>query len=312
MEQEKWDIAALYRFVSLEDLPSLQAEIKAVCDENDICGTLLIAPEGINGTIAGQGKKLTNIIRFLDQKASVAQGELKYSHAEERPFRRMKVRLKKEIITMKAPEADPNKQVGDYVTPENWNDLINDPEVTLIDTRNTYETAVGIFKGAIDPQIETFTEFKDYVSENMDPTKQKKVAMFCTGGIRCEKASSYMLAHGFEEVYHLKGGILQYLEDVPAQESQWEGDCFVFDRRVAVGQDLQESPYQICYGCRFPLTPDDVKASSYEKGVSCPHCIDKLTPERARSFRMRHEQMKEMGETIPGDPQNNEVKVKTV
>lgn len=301
MIQEKWDIAALYRFVSLKDLPALQAEIKTVCDENNICGTLLIAPEGINGTIAGQGEKLANIINFIDQKTGILNGELKYSHAEEKPFRRIKVRLKKEIITMKAPEANPNEQVGDYVTPENWNDLINDPDVTLIDTRNTYETAVGIFKGAIDPQIETFTEFKDYVSENMDPTKQKKVAMFCTGGIRCEKASSYMLAHGFEEVYHLQGGILKYLEEVPAEESQWEGDCFVFDRRVAVGQDLQESPYQICYGCRFPLTPDDLMAKSYEKGVSCPHCIDKLTPERARSFRMRHEQMKKMGEEIPGD-----------
>ncbi len=304
MKQEKWDIAALYRFVSLEDLPTLQAEIKAVCDENDICGTLLIAPEGINGTIAGQGEKLTTIINFLDQKAGISKGELKYSAAEEKPFRRIKVRLKKEIITMKAPEANPNEQVGDYVTPENWNDLISDPDVTLIDTRNTYETAVGIFKGAIDPQIETFTEFKDYVSKNMDPAKQKKVAMFCTGGIRCEKASSYMLAHGFEEVYHLQGGILKYLEEVPAEESQWEGDCFVFDRRVAVGQNLKESPYQICYGCRFPLTPDDLEAKSYEKGVSCPHCIDKLTPERARSFRMRHEQMKKMGEEIPGDTLN--------
>jgi len=301
MTQQNWDIAALYRFVTLEDLPKLQAEIKAVCDENDICGTLLIAPEGINGTIAGQGAKLTAIVDFLDQKAGITQGELKYSHAEERPFHRMKVRLKKEIITMKAPEANPNDQVGDYVTPENWNELINDPDVTLIDTRNTYETAVGIFKGAIDPKIETFTEFKDYVSTNMDPKKQKKVAMFCTGGIRCEKASSYMLAHGFEEVYHLQGGILKYLEEVPAEESKWEGDCFVFDRRVAVGQDLEESPYQICYGCRFPLTTEDVQASSYEKGVSCPHCIDKLTPERARSFRMRHEQMKKMGEVIPGD-----------
>jgi len=293
MEQNKWDIAALYRFVTLgsdqEDLQTLQAEIKAVCDANDICGTLLIAPEGINGTIAGQGEKLVTIIDFLDQKAGIKQGELKYSHAEERPFRRMKVRLKKEIITMKAPEANPNDQVGDYVTPENWNDLINDPEVTLIDTRNTYETAVGIFKGAIDPKIETFTEFKDYVSTNMDPKKQKKVAMFCTGGIRCEKASSYMLAHGFEEVYHLKGGILKYL---------------------AVGQDLQESPYQICYGCRFPLTTEDVKADSYEKGVSCPHCIDKLTPERARSFRMRHEQMKQMGEVIPGDNLGDNLKEK--
>lgn len=298
---ENWIVAALYRFVALEDLPKLQKRIKDVCDANDICGTLLIAPEGINGTIAGQGDAIPTIIDLLDEIAGVTQGELKYSHAAERPFRRIKVRLKKEIITMKAPEADPTKLVGEYVQPKDWNALISDPEVTLIDTRNDYETTVGIFKGAIDPNIETFTEFKDYVSEKMDPKKQKKVAMFCTGGIRCEKASSYMLAHGFEEVYHLQGGILKYLEEIPAEESQWEGDCFVFDRRVAVGQDLEESPYQLCYGCRWPLTEEDVKADSYEKGVSCPHCIDKLTEERARSFRMRHEQMKQAGEEIPGD-----------
>ena len=302
MKKDKtWIVAALYRFVALEDLPKLQKEIKTLCDDNNICGTLLIAPEGINGTIAGQGSSIETIINFLDQKTGIKSASLKYSSAVERPFRRIKVRLKKEIVTLKAPEADPTKQVGTYVTPENWNDLINDPEVTLVDTRNIYETAVGIFKGAIDPKIETFTEFKNYVQENMDPAKHKKVAMFCTGGIRCEKASGYMLAHGFEEVYHLQGGILKYLEEIPRDESLWEGDCFVFDRRVAVGQDLQESPYQICYGCRFPLSPEDLEAKSYEKGVSCPHCIDKLTPARERSFRMRHEQMKKAGEKIPGD-----------
>lgn len=295
-----WIVAALYRFVALEDLPKLQKKIRAICDENNICGTLLIAPEGINGTIAGQGKAIENIINYLDDLAGITQGELKYSSAEKKPFRRIKVRLKKEIVTLKAPEADPTKNVGTYVKPKDWNDLISDPNVTLIDTRNTYETAVGIFKGAIDPEIETFTEFKDYVQDNMDPTKQKKVAMFCTGGIRCEKASSYMLAHGFEEVYHLHGGILKYLEEIPAEESTWEGDCFVFDRRVAVGQDLQESPYQLCYGCRFPLNEEDLKSNAYEKGVSCPHCIDKLTPEKAHAFRMRHEQMKKEGEEIPG------------
>ncbi len=285
-----WTVAALYRFVALENLPALQAEIKATCVELDVCGTLLLAPEGINGTIAGKGDTITQIIKLLDDKAGVTQGELKYSTAQERPFRHMKVRLKKEIVTLKAPEADPTKLVGQYVKPKDWNDLIKNDDVTLIDTRNTYETAVGIFDGAIDPQIETFTEFKDYVHENMDPKKQKKVAMFCTGGIRCEKASSYMMAHGFEEVYHLEGGILKYLEEVPAEESKWKGDCFVFDRRVAVSQDLEESPYELCYGCRFPLSEEDMKSEHFEKGVKCPHCIDKMTPERERSFRMRHEQ----------------------
>ncbi len=291
MEQNTtWKVAALYRFVALENLPTLQAEIKAKCVELDICGTLLLAPEGINGTIAGRGDTLVEIIALLDTKAGVTQGELKYSSAQERPFRHMKVRLKKEIVTLKAPEADPTKLVGTYVKPEDWNALVADPDVTLIDTRNNYETAVGIFDGAIDPQIETFTEFKDYVHDNMDPSKQKKVAMFCTGGIRCEKASSYMLAHGFEEVYHLQGGILKYLEEVPAEESKWNGDCFVFDRRVAVGQDLEETPYELCYGCRYPLSAEDMESAHFEKGVSCPHCIDKMTPERERSFRMRHEQ----------------------
>jgi len=296
-----WTVAALYRFIALDNLPNLQQETRDLCDQLGICGTLLLAPEGINGTIAGQGDAIPQIINFLDQKAGITQGELKYSLAAEKPFRRIKVRLKKEIITMKAPHADPTKQVGDYVTADQWNDLINDPDVTLVDTRNKYETAVGIFKGAIDPQIDTFTEFKDFVKTEMDPKKQKKVAMFCTGGIRCEKASSYMLAEGFEEVYHLQGGILKYLETIPADDSQWEGDCFVFDRRVAVGQDLQESPYQICYGCRFPLSEEDMQSASYEKGVSCPHCIDTLTDEKAHAFRMRHEQMKKMGEIIPGD-----------
>ncbi len=287
-----WTVAALYRFVAIADLPALQAEVKAACLENDACGTLLLAPEGVNGTIAApSAEKMANVIALLDARLGVKSGELKYSTAEEKPFRRMKVRLKKEIITMKAPEADPTKQVGTYVTPENWNALIADPDVTLIDTRNTYETAVGIFKGAIDPQIETFTQFKDYVANNMDPAKHKKVAMFCTGGIRCEKASSYMLAHGFEEVYHLQGGILKYLETVNPQDSKWEGDCFVFDRRVAIGHGLEESPYDICFGCRFPLSDADMQSASYEEGVSCPHCIDALTPEKARAFRMRHAQM---------------------
>lgn len=301
----QWKVAALYRFVALTDLPHLQKQIRKVCEDNDICGTLLIAPEGINGTVAGPESGIDHLMACLEDIAEISKGEVKFSSAEEKPFRRMKVRLKKEIVTLKAPEADPTKQVGTYIEPKDWNELIADPDVTLIDTRNDYETAVGIFKGAIDPDIETFTEFKDYVHDNMDPKKQKKVAMFCTGGIRCEKASSYMLAHGFEEVYHLKGGILKYLEEVPKEDSQWEGDCFVFDRRVAVGQDLEESPYQLCYGCRYPLSPEDLQSNAYEKGVSCPHCIDKLTPERARAFRMRHEQMKKMGETIPGDKTQN-------
>ncbi|MCB1562007.1 MAG: rhodanese-related sulfurtransferase [Alphaproteobacteria bacterium] len=285
----KYKIAALYRFTPLAELESLRAAIRAFGSECDaLCGTLLLAPEGINGTIGAAPEALDRMVEFLDREAGILQGEVKFSWSEDRPFNRFKVRLKKEIVTLRAPEADPSKQVGIYVDPAQWNALIDDPEVTLIDTRNDYETKVGIFKGAIDPDISTFTEFKDYVSDNLDPAKHKKVAMFCTGGIRCEKASSYMLAHGFEEVYHLKGGILKYLETIPADESRWEGECFVFDQRVAVGHGLKESAWSVCHGCREPLSAEDVSSAAYEKGVSCPHCIEHLTPARAEALRTRH------------------------
>ncbi len=293
-----WTVAALYRFVELKDLPKLQALIKESCAENDICGTLLIAPEGVNGTIAGVGEKLENIIALLDSLLGVTQGELKYSHSTGKPFLRMKVRVKKEIITMAAPEANPTKQVGTYVDARDWDALCADPDVTLIDTRNDYETAVGIFRGAIDPNIQKFTDFKDYVAKNLDPAKHKKIAMFCTGGIRCEKASSYMLAHGFEEVYHLKGGILKYLETIPADQSSWDGECFVFDRRVAVGHGLTEGVHDICYGCRFPLKPGDKETPQYEEGVSCPRCHADLTPHKIAALRMRHAQFQKDEETF--------------
>ncbi len=290
IENAMWTVAAFYRFVALTDLPKVQAALKRVAQDHDICGTILIAPEGVNGTIAGVGEKLDAMIDVLDSLTGIRSGELKYSTSTGKPFLRMKVRVKKEIITMNAPEANPTKQVGTYVAPEDWNTIIADPDVTLIDTRNDYETAVGIFKGAVDPNIQKFTDFKKFVSEKMDPSKQKKVAMFCTGGIRCEKASSYMLAHGFEEVYHLKGGILKYLETIPADQSQWDGECFVFDRRVAVGHGLTEGIHDICYGCRFPLKPGDREKSEYEEGVSCPRCHATLTKEKAASLRMRHSQ----------------------
>lgn len=292
IKRSMWTVAALYRFVELKDLAKLQAEIKAACLENDICGTLLLAPEGINGTIAGIGHKLDNIIDVLDRVAGVNAGELKYSTSTGKPFLRMKVRVKKEIITMAAPEANPTKIVGKYVKPEDWNALISDPDVTVLDTRNDYETAVGIFRGAIDPNIQKFTDFKDFVAKELKPEKNKKIAMFCTGGIRCEKASAYMLAHGFEEVYHLHGGILKYLETIPADQSLWDGECFVFDRRVAVGHGLSEGCHDICYGCRFPLKPGDKEANTYEEGVSCPRCHSSLTPAKISALRMRHEQFK--------------------
>lgn len=286
-----YKIAALYRFVSVEDIPSHIEALKAFADHYDLCGTLLVAPEGINGTIASSNGGIEAVLAYLDSHFEISKGEVKFSESERRPFLRYKVRQKNEIVTLRQPQANPSKQVGTYVEPENWNDLIADPDVLLIDTRNDYETKIGIFEGAIDPKIKVFTEFVDYVRENLDPAKHKKVAMFCTGGIRCEKASSFMLSEGFENVYHLKGGILKYLEDIPKQDSKWNGECFVFDRRVGVAHGLEEGHAKLCHGCRATLMSNDLMSEKYEYGVSCPHCYDSLDETEITARRMRHEQM---------------------
>lgn len=236
-----YKVAAFYRFVKLDDISALQAEIKAFCAAHDIFGTILLAPEGVNGTIAGMPEQIDQTVDFLDRAVGLRQGEVKFSTAQDKPFMRLKVRPKKEIITMKCPAADPTVRTGIAVSAEEWNDLINDPDVLLIDTRNDYETGIGIFDGAVDPQIRHFSQFPDFVKKHLDPAKHKKVAMFCTGGIRCEKASSYMLNEGFETVYQLKGGILKYLENIPPEQSKWNGACFVFDGRLALEHGLQES-----------------------------------------------------------------------
>lgn len=284
----------MYRFVPIADIPALRAEIYAFADKEtrSLCGTLLLAPEGINGTIAAFQQEMDKIVAFLDEKLGVRSAnepacEFKFSYASVKPFNRFKVRPKKELITLRKPEANPHERVGTYVEPENWNDLINDPDVLLVDARNDYETKVGIFQGAVDPDMKIFTEFPEWVEKNLDPAKHKKVAMFCTGGIRCEKASSYMLAHGFENVYHLKGGILKYLETIPAEQSKWEGECFVFDQRVAVGHGLQEADWQVCHGCREPLSVEDMQKPEYEKGICCHHCASALTIERRKSLEDR-------------------------
>lgn len=284
-----YKIAALYKFTPIADVHDLRRKIydfSTGCD--GICGTLLLAPEGINGTIGAKPDALNAMIDFIDTHIGIKTGELKYSESTDTPFNKFKVRPKKEIITMRAPEADPNRIVGDYVTVNEWDDLINDPDVTVLDTRNDYETKVGIFKGAIDPDIRTFTEFKDYVENNLDPKTHKKVAMYCTGGIRCEKASGYMKARGFENVYHLKGGILKYLEETPAEQSTWNGECFVFDKRVAVGHGLKESEsWALCHGCREPLSRAETERDDYEEGLSCLHCHAGLSEERKSMLRHR-------------------------
>lgn len=285
-------VMAFYKFTPAEDLPRHQRALKDIAQSSDICGTILIAPEGVNGTIASTDNGIDRAHAYLNEHMGLDDGgEVKFSTASEIPFLRYKVRMKREIVTLKQPQADPTKIVGTYVEPKDWNELISDPEVILVDTRNTYETKIGIFEGAIDPNIQVFTQFPDYVKEHLDPAKHKKVAMFCTGGIRCEKASAYMLAEGFENVYHLKGGILKYLEEIPTEQSKWQGECFVFDRRVGIEHGLNEAGRRVCHGCREPLMPEDLKSAKYEEGVSCPHCFDEATPAIIAGRRMRHEQM---------------------
>ncbi len=298
-------VAALYRFVTLEDFHELREPLLDECLAAGTKGTLLLAREGINGTIAGSREAIDRVLAYLRADPRLEALHHKESYDDEMPFYRMKVKLKREIVTMGVEGIDPKRVVGTYVKPRDWNALVNDPEVLLLDTRNDYEYAIGSFRGAVDPNLTTFREFPDYVKQNMDPGKQRKVAMFCTGGIRCEKASAYMLEQGFEEVYHLEGGILQYLEDVPAEESTWEGECFVFDNRVAVNQQLEKGQYDQCYACRRPITEEEKRSEHYVKGVSCPYCYDSLTPERAERFGERQRQVElaaQRGESHVGAP----------
>lgn len=284
-------VAAVYKFVKLPDCEALRAPLQAQCDALGITGTLLLAGEGINGTIAGSRSAIDNILACLRNDPRLADLQHKESAADQPPFYRMKVKLKKEIVTMGVPGIDPTELVGDYVKPEDWNALISDPDVLLVDTRNDYEVEVGTFRGAVDPRITTFREFPEYVKNNFDPEKQPRVAMFCTGGIRCEKASAYMLQQGFPEVYHLQGGILKYLENVPAEQSLWEGECFVFDQRVAVGQGLAPGHHELCCGCSRPITSEQKASPKYQAGVSCPNCYDSLTPGKRAAALERQKQV---------------------
>lgn len=312
--QTRWTVAALYKFAKLDDCAALRAPLQAQCDALGITGTLLLAGEGINGTIAGTRSGIDNILAYLRSDPRLADLPHKESSADLRPFYRMKVKLKKEIVTMGVPDVDPTNLVGQYVKPEDWNALISDPNVLLVDTRNDYEVEVGTFKGAVDPHITTFREFPDYVKTHFAPDKQPRVAMFCTGGIRCEKASAYMLQQGFPEVYHLQGGILKYLENVPAEQSLWQGECFVFDQRVAVGQGLAPGHYELCYGCSRPVSAADQESPKYQKGVSCPHCHDSLTPEKRAAAVERQKQVTlaaQRGEAHIGSKRKKSAKPKT-
>jgi UPF0176 protein len=292
MSNSKIVIAALYKFVRLEDYAALRELLQMKCQQEGIRGTLLLAREGINGTVAGFAPGIQALLDYLHKDPRLADLEWKESYAESNPFYRMKVRLKKEIVTLGVPEVDPTQVVGTYVNPKDWNALIQDPDVVLIDTRNQYEYTIGTFKGAIDPKTDSFRQFPNFVKENLTQEDQKKkVAMFCTGGIRCEKASSYMLHQGFKEVYHLKGGILKYLEEVPSEESLWEGECFVFDGRVGVTHGLEEGDYDQCYGCRYPITAEDKQSGHYIQGVSCPRCYTETSDTQKDRFQERHRQV---------------------
>lgn len=284
-------VAALYKFADLPDFEAMIPPLKALCNLHQVKGTLLLAAEGINGTIAGTRGGINAVVELLRADDRLKDLEYKESMANEQPFYRMKVRPKKEIVTLGVPGINPNKKVGKYVKPEDWNALISDPDVILIDTRNDYEYRIGTFKGAINPKTDSFREFPEFVKTKLDPKKHKKVAMCCTGGIRCEKASSYMLEQGFEQVYHLKGGILKYLENIKPEESLWDGECFVFDNRTSVKHGLIEGEFDLCHGCRFPISPDDKQSSKYVPGVVCPHCFDDAPAKKIRRASERHRQV---------------------
>ncbi|WP_371412585.1 rhodanese-related sulfurtransferase [Neorhizobium sp. T25_13] len=286
-----WLVAALYHFARFDRYESFREPLQAFCDENGIKGTLLIAREGINGTVAGSEAAISGLLAYLRAQPEFVGLEHKESRASKMPFLRMKVRPKKEIVTMGVEDIDPKRIVGTYVEPKDWNALISDPETIVIDTRNDYETAIGIFKGAVDPQTKTFREFPDWVKNNTGLHNKPKIAMYCTGGIRCEKATAFMKEQGFDEVFHLKGGILKYLEEVPAEESLWEGACFVFDERVSVEHGLKEGKHKLCHACRSPITAEEVTSPHYEEGVSCSTCYPTRTEEDRDRYRQRQLQI---------------------
>jgi UPF0176 protein len=283
-------VAALYKFAPLVPDAALQADLKAVCDQHAVFGTLLLAREGINGTIAGPAAGVQAVLARLRAIPGLAELEHKESPADEQPFLRMKVRLKREIVTMGITDIDPVGDVGTYVEAKDWNELITAPDVVTIDTRNDYEVRIGQFEGAINPETVSFREFPDWFRRFRETRPNARIAMYCTGGIRCEKATAFARMEGVEDVFHLKGGILKYLETVPEAESRWQGECFVFDRRVAVRHGLEAGTHTLCHACREPLGPEDLRSPDYVPGASCPHCVEIRTAEQRERYAERHRQ----------------------
>lgn len=292
-ESNQWPVlvAAFYRFAELDDCSSLKPSLLELCLDKEVLGTVLLASEGINGTIAGSEQAVRAVLAFIRSDDRLADLVHKESWASEQPFHRMKVRLKKEIVSLGIPGVSPLRAVGEYVSPEHWNALISREDVRVIDTRNDYEVHLGSFDGAEDPGTRSFRDFPQWVQQNLDPDKDQHVAMFCTGGIRCEKSTAYLKQLGFEHVYHLEGGILNYLEQVPATKSLWQGDCFVFDNRVSVDHQLREGDFDVCPACRMPVTEEDRSSPQFELHVSCPKCFERLTPERREGLLERARQM---------------------
>lgn len=285
-------VAALYRFVRFDDFREWREPLLQLMQERDVRGTLLLADEGVNGTIAGRRDDVDVVLAFLRSDERLRELDVKESLTDEHPFFRAKVKLKKEIVTLGVEGIDPARSAGTYVEPEDWNALISDPDVLLIDTRNHYEVEIGTFRNAVNPETETFREFPEYAATELDPGRHRKIAMFCTGGIRCEKSTAWLKEQGFEEVYHLRGGVLNYLERVPEEQSLWQGECFVFDNRVTVNHRLERGEYDQCHACRRPITEADKQSDKYEQGISCPHCHDELTPAQRERFQARQRQVR--------------------
>lgn len=286
-----YTIAALYQFTRFQDPARIKPDLAQTCDSVGVRGTLLLAPEGINGTIAGSRDGIDAVVAHIRTLPGCANLEWKESAADVMPFRRMKVRLKREIVTMGQPDVDPLAGTGRYVAPADWNALIESPDVVVIDTRNEYETGIGTFQGAVDPGTDSFGAFPDWWQANKDRFAGKRIAMFCTGGIRCEKSTNYLLGQGVEDVFHLKGGILKYLEDVPASDSRWQGECYVFDKRVSVGHGLVPGDYELCHACGRPVSPDDRAHPAFEQGVQCAACESEYSESDRARFRERQHQI---------------------
>jgi UPF0176 protein len=285
-------VASFYQFLDLDEPETLRDELFAQCRDGNLLGTVLVAREGVNGTLAGNETDINAVLSWLATRLQAdAPIPARWTDADDAPFRHLRVKVKQEIVTLGRPDLKPHQRSGTYVTAQQWNQLIADPTVLVVDTRNHYEHEVGTFPNAIDPQTDSFREFPDFAAQLAEASRDRPVAMFCTGGIRCEKATALMLELGFDEVYHLRGGILGYLEEMPAAENKWQGECFIFDTRVALDKDLSEGGYVQCHACRRPLSSDDLQSPDYREGVSCPKCINELDEERAERLQERARQV---------------------